>query len=82
MEQEKLLNDISNLPPEARKQVVSFIASLKTRCGRARKEKRTVRNSLANESFIGIWKDREDMADSGKWLRNMRRTQWRRNKLI
>ncbi len=28
------------------------------------------------ETFIGIWKDREDMKNSSKWLRNVRKAQW------
>ncbi len=31
MEQEKIFDDISNLPPEAQRQVVDFIAFLRTR---------------------------------------------------
>lgn len=78
MEQEKIFNDISNLPPEAQRQVVEFIAFLKTRYKRPREEKQTRRTNLVNEPFIGIWKDREDMKDSGRWLRNIRRTEWGR----
>ena len=76
MEQEKIVNDISNLPPEAQRQVVEFIAFLKTRYTRSREEKQSKQKDLVNESFIGIWKDREDMKDSGTWLRNIRKTEW------
>lgn len=76
MEQEKIVNDISSLPPEAQRQVVEFIAFLKTRYTRFREEKQSKRTDLVNESFIGIWKDREDMKDSGTWLRNIRNAEW------
>lgn len=76
MEQEKIVDDISNLPPEAQRQVVEFIAFLKTRYTRSQGEKQSKRTNLVNESFIGIWKDREDMKDSGTWLRNIRKTEW------
>ena len=76
MEQEKIVNDISNLPPEVQQQVADFIAFLKTRYTRSRVEKQSKRTNLVNESFIGIWKDREDMKDSGTWLRNIRNTEW------
>lgn len=76
MEQEKIVNDISNLPPEAQQQVVDFIAFLKTRYIRFRGEKQSKRSDLVNEPFIGIWKDREDMKDSVRWLRNIRKTEW------
>jgi len=78
MEQEKIVNEMSNLPPEAQRQVVEFIAFLKTRYTRSREEKQSRRTNLVNESFIGIWKDREDMKDSGMWLRNIRKTEWGR----
>ena len=38
MEQEKIINEISNLPPDAQRQVVDFIAFLKTRYRRSREE--------------------------------------------
>ena len=76
MEQEKIVNDISNLPPEAQRQVVEFIAFLKTRYTRSREEKQSRRTDLINEPFIGVWKDREDMKDSVRWLRNVRKTEW------
>jgi hypothetical protein len=76
MEQEKIFDDISNLPPEAQRQVVDFIAFLKTRYKRSKQEKQTKRINLVNEPFIGIWKDREDMSNSSKWLRKVREAEW------
>jgi hypothetical protein len=76
MEQEKIFDDISNLPPEARRQVVDFIAFLRTRYKRSEQEKQTKRINLVNEPFIGIWKDRKDLNNSSKWLRNIRKTEW------
>ena len=76
MEQEKIFDDISNLPPEAQRQVVDFIAFLRTRYKRSEQEKQTKRINLVNEPFIGIWKDRKDMNNSSKWLRNVRKTEW------
>ena len=76
MEQEKIFDDISNLPPEAQRQVVDFIAFLRTRYKRSDAKKQAKRINLVNEPFIGIWKDREDMNNSGKWLRNVRKAEW------
>ncbi len=76
MEQEKIFNDISNLPPEGKRQVVDFIAFLKMRYKRPQRAKQIKRTNLSNEPFIGIWKDRKDMEDSGKWVRNIRETEW------
>jgi hypothetical protein len=76
MEQEKIFDDISNLPPEAQRQVVDFIAFLKSRYKRSEKERQTKRLNLVNEPFIGIWKDHEDMKNNGLWLRNVREAEW------
>ena len=76
MEQEKIFDDISNLPPEAQRQVVDFIAFLRTRYKKTEQEKQTKRINLVNEPFIGIWKDRDDMNNSSKWLRNVRKAEW------
>lgn len=74
MRQESFLHDYSTLPPEAQRQVEDFIAFLKTRYGTryANKEK----SGLSEEPFIGIWRNREDMTDSIKWVRNIRKSEW------
>ncbi|MFZ2630743.1 MAG: DUF2281 domain-containing protein [Desulfosalsimonadaceae bacterium] len=74
MEPEKIYNDISNLPPEAQRQVADFISFLKTRYKKP--QKTASRNNIINDPFIGIWKDREDMKDSSKWVRNVRESEW------
>ncbi len=76
MEPEKIFNDISSLPPEAQRQVADFIAFLRTRYKRSEQKKQTERVNLLNEPFIGIWKDREDMSNSSKWLRDVRKSEW------
>ena len=32
---------------------------------------------LKDEPFFGMWKDREEMADSTSWVRNIRNTDYR-----
>ena len=76
MEQDKIYNEISTLPPEAQRQVIDFIAFLRERYKRSKNTKQTRQPNLFNEPFLGIWKDRKDMKDSGAWLRNTRRTEW------
>ena len=31
---------------------------------------------LSAEPFIGLWKDREDLADSTRWVRSIRQQHW------
>ena len=73
----RILQDIQNLPPEAQKQIKDFVAFLKVRYGIAPREK-IKRGKLEDEPFFGMWKDREDMRDSVKWVRELRRNQWSR----
>jgi len=34
------------------------------------------RGSLMEDPFVGMWRDREDMADSSEWVRRTRRREW------
>ena len=31
---------------------------------------------LKDEPFVGMWKDREDMADGAAWVKGLRQRQW------
>lgn len=31
---------------------------------------------FANQPFVGMWKDRSDLADSSNWVRQLRRSEW------
>ncbi|MCP4374430.1 MAG: DUF2281 domain-containing protein, partial [Deltaproteobacteria bacterium] len=62
MEQDKIYNEISSLPPEAQRQVTDFIAFLRTRYKKRSQTSKTLKgNNIFKEPFIGIWKDRDDM---------------------
>ena len=77
MEKQNILNDYDKLPPEAQKQVLDYIAFLQTRyqaISITRKNKPKV--DLAEESFIGIWQNRDDMQDSIAWVRRVRASEW------
>jgi hypothetical protein len=76
MEQEKIIKELTNLPPAAQRQVADFIAFLRTRYKPSSAQK-TKPVDILKESFIGIWKEREDLSDSVTWVRRARRTQWR-----
>ena len=77
MNQEEVWREFATLPYDAQQQVIDFITFLRSRYGqpRAIKEgKQTV--SLAGEAFVGMWRDREDMQDSGVWVRSAREREW------
>jgi hypothetical protein len=76
MEAANLIRDIGSLPPEAQKQVFDFVAFLKTRYLVVSVTRKTKRTKLADEPFIGKWRDRDDMQDSNAWVRRLRESEW------
>ncbi|MBO9370697.1 MAG: DUF2281 domain-containing protein [Chloroflexi bacterium] len=59
-----IAREIASLPPEAQRQVLDFIAFLKSRYPTPQVVKKIRRTGLAEEPFIGMWRDRDDMRDS------------------
>lgn len=78
MEATTLVRDIGSLPPEAQKQVSDFVAFLKTRYPVVPVARKAKRMKLADEPFIGMWRDREEMQDSSVWVRRVRESEWER----
>ncbi len=76
MEMPNIAQEIATLPPEAQQQVVDFVAFLKTRYPVASPGNRPKRSKLSNEPFIGMWRERQDMSDSGAWVRELRQREW------
>jgi hypothetical protein len=76
MEKESFWRQFNSLPSEARREVIDFIAFLLTRYQRSNPEKHPQTSKLSDESFIGIWKDREDLKDSVAWIRDVRKKEW------
>ena len=79
MEAANIVREIASLPPEAQKQVIDFVAFLKARYSTTQSVKKTRRTRLADEPFIGMWQDREDMQDSAAWVRTLRQREWEHN---
>jgi hypothetical protein len=77
MDPQKLWRQFEALPPEARRLVADFIAFLSVRYQRSPLPKHKGKSKLAEEPFIGLWEDREDLHDSTAWVRNVRQQEWR-----
>ena len=71
MTDRELLNDFLSLPVEAQNQVLSLIASLKQKYLSVDSPSPSSSIDLMNEDFIGMWKDRQDLASS-TWVRDRR----------
>ncbi|MBD2100773.1 DUF2281 domain-containing protein [Leptolyngbya sp. FACHB-261] len=73
MEFESLRQQFASLPPNAQQEVADFIAFLKQRDP---SPEPLTHQDLQQESFVGVWKDREDFQDSGQWVRTLRQREW------
>jgi hypothetical protein len=69
---------IKQLPPEAKRQVQDFIDFLYQRYSLKESSKKPKVSNLSDSPFFGIWKDRDEMADSTEWVKNVRKSQWSR----
>ena len=74
MTNEELLREISSLPPEGKRLVESFLAFLQQRYAPSATPKANA--PLQDENFIGMWRDRIEMADSTAWVRGVRASEW------
>jgi proteic killer suppression protein len=72
MDAPTLVDDMNSLPPAARQQAADFVAFLKARSGEVRPAAKAKRTALADEPFVGMWRDRPDMEDSAGWVRDLR----------
>lgn len=72
MNQKTVWRQFSQLPPEAQKQVIDFIAFLQARSVPSRSRRTTKSTRLAKEAFVGMWRNRADLQDSTQWVRNLR----------
>lgn len=76
IDQGKVWREFVALPPEAQQQVADFIAFLRTRYQEIHSAKKSNQVNLADDPFIGLWRDREDMQDSSAWVRSIREREW------
>ncbi|MEH2110027.1 hypothetical protein [Nostoc sp.] len=72
MTQQELFNEFLCLPAEAQRQVIDFIAFLRQRYAVVESASQLPAIDLINDSFIGMWSDRQDLADSTAWVRGIR----------
>lgn len=76
MTQQQLIAEYTSLPEEAQRQVADFVAFLRQRYKAAHSMPQPRTTDVENEPFIGMWRNRKDLADSTTWVRNARRTEW------
>ena len=76
MTYEEILREFASLPPEGQEKAAEFISSLREYYAREGAPSRHRRVDFGSLGFFGMWRDRADMQDSGKWLRQHREHEW------
>lgn len=76
MNRELVLEKLAELPEAAQQQVLDYIAFLTIRYGRKQSQPPAPAGDLGSESFVGMWRDRQDMQDSTRWVRETRQNDW------
>ncbi|MCD9186189.1 MAG: DUF2281 domain-containing protein [Pyrinomonadaceae bacterium] len=74
MTNEEIIREFSALPSEAKREVVDFIAFLRERYNKKSEIEKA--QNIADESFVGMWKDREDLQDGAVFVRELRQNEW------
>ena len=69
-------NAFASLPPDAQREVLDFIAFLRTRSTARETRAAARRSKLGRQAFIGMWHKRADMRDSTAWVRRVREQEW------
>lgn len=75
MSTKTIIDKFDDLPPEAKKQAADFVAFLHERYVKTARKPGTDK-SVSESPFVGMWAEREDMADSTEWVRKQRKKLW------
>lgn len=76
MELKNIEERLAALPENNRREVAELVSALEER-QRLRDTAMNPALSIVEQAFVGMWKDRDDMADSTGWVRRTRLHEWR-----
>lgn len=77
MSEKELIKQFKKLPSEAQEEAVDFVEFLYRKYLQQSKEADSSnKKSILESPFRGMWKDREDMQDSTKWVRELRKSRF------
>ena len=72
----QLTHQYEDLPAEAQRQLADFAEFLRQKYQAAPEVKPAKPMNIDNDPFIGMWSDREDLADSSQAVRELRKAEW------
>lgn len=77
MSEKELIKQLKKLPSEAQQEAADFVEFLSKKYLQQSEElDSSKKKSILESSFRGMWKDREDMQDSTKWVRELRKSRF------
>lgn len=76
MDTDTLIRQLQSLPSEQQQEVADLVAFLSACAAEEVRTPLETQGTRTDESFRGMWKDREDMTDSAAWVRDTRRREW------
>ena len=77
MSEKELIKQLKKLPSEAQQEATDFVEFLSKKYLQQSKETdSSEKKSILESSFRGMWKDRKDMQDSTKWVRELRKSRF------
>lgn len=77
MSEKELIKQIRRLPTEAQQEAADFVEFLtKKYINKPLETDFTKKKSIVESSFRGVWKYRDDLQDSTKWVREVRKSRW------
>ena len=80
MSKNPVIDKFEELPSAARRKAGDFVEFLYNRYVKKSLNKRpqTSKEPISKSPFVGMWKGRDDMADSTEWVRKKRSQGWDR----
>jgi hypothetical protein len=77
MSEKELIKQLKKLPSEAQQEAADFVEFLsKKYLQQSEETDSSKKESILESSFRGMWKNREDMQDSTKWVRELRKSRF------
>jgi hypothetical protein len=77
MSEKELIKRIKKLPSEAQQEAAEFVDYLSQKyIQQPIDSSSSKKKSILESSFRGMWKGREEMQDSTKWVRELRKSRW------
>jgi len=67
---------IEALPEAARREIEALVARLEHEHAEPNSSSETTLRDVRNHAFVGVWADRDDLANSVEWVRTVREAQW------